>query len=95
MGVVGWAYRAATRHLDRAPGTRRAPRSGGAVCSVRPVYYHRPMPIKRTVTFEIREQWYGTEEEYAAARQLVRRLIVGSWARAFAACRSTSRRLAG
>ena len=53
------------------------------------------MPIKRTVTFEIREQWYGTEEEYAAARQLVRRLIVGSWARAFAACRSTSRRLAG
>ena len=53
------------------------------------------MPIKRTITFEIREQWYGTEEEYAAARQLVRRLIVGSWARAFAACRSTSRRLAG
>ena len=40
------------------------------------------MPTKRTVTFEIRELWLGTEEEYAAARQLVRRLIAGAWARA-------------
>ncbi len=34
-----------------------------------------------TVTFEIRELWLGTEEEYVAARRHVRRLA-GAWARA-------------
>ena len=38
---------------------------------------------KRTVSFQITDQWYGTEAEYAEARQLVRRLIAASWARAF------------
>ena len=40
------------------------------------------MPAQRTVSFPISDLWYGTAEEYAAARRHVRTLIVATWAQA-------------
>ena len=35
------------------------------------------------VSFEVRELWLGTPQEYAEARQIVQRSGLAAWARAF------------